>query len=176
MDEFLDSFLYILISIVVLVVSAIRGGKKQKEARKNIPDVRGYDPMEDEETSRDEFDFRSLFEEVEEQPETAPPPVRRMDHTASMPKEHAQKEFLEGKSDLTESYVGKPTHEKEERDSNAVFSKEVEASFADPNQIRDEIAKGSIVGEGEDKRQKQKIAFDVREAIIYAEILNRKYT
>ncbi len=176
MDEFLDSFLYILISIVVLVVSAIRGSKKQKEARRNIPDVRGYDPMEDEETARDEFDFRSLFEDVEEKPETAPPPVRRMDHTASMPKEYAQKEFLEGDSNLTESYVGKPPPEKEKRDSNGVFSKEVEASFADPNQIRDKIAEGSIVGEGEEKREKKKIAFDVRQAIIYSEILNRKYT
>ncbi len=176
MDEFLDSFLYILISIVVLVVSAIRGGKKQKEARKNIPSVKGYDPMEDEEEAHDEFDFRSLFEDVEEKPETAPPPVRKMDHTASMPKEYAQKEFLEGESELTESYVGEPVPEKEKQDSNAVFSKEVEASFADPNQIRDEIAEGSIVGEGEDKRQKQKIAFDGRQAIIYSEILNRKYT
>ncbi|MCB2194254.1 MAG: hypothetical protein KQH79_00245 [Bacteroidetes bacterium] len=162
MDDIFDSLIYIVITLVAFVISAL--GKKKKKARPKITPV-NEEPREqkkekplfsnlekllNEELGFEETHYANEYEEQEQVDQPIEEEKYETEQTAKdeVPIDHVPPEMLDDKEDIPYSI--------EYDDTSEIFSKSIQDA------------------EPEDERQEELSDFNLRDAIIYSEIINRK--
>ncbi len=153
MDEAFGTFLYILISIIILVVTGLRKMKANRELEKSEP--AGEENMPDMNNERG-MSWEEIFG-IPDEEEQRPPAEEPRPDMAAYVKEKT--EYLHGKKEVTEKKPDSVPAEEE----TSVFSSEI-ADAISRNQISE---KQDTTGVFDDT--------DWQKAIIYSEILSRKF-
>lgn len=162
MDDIFDNLIYIIITLVAFVISAL--GKKKKKARPKIAPVNQEQPEQkkekplfsnlekllNEELGLEETEYSNQYaekEQIDQQGEEEKYEPRQEEKT-EQPLDHVPPEMLDNKEDIPYSI--------EFDDTSEIFSKSIQD--ADP----------------EDEKKEELSDFNLKDAIIYSEIINRK--
>lgn len=192
----MEDFLYIILAIVWLVISVIGGKKKKKQAQEQPQPHRSQpQPIEREEpTSKKESEFEDLLDDffgsdspkTKEQPQPESAPQR-----APQPAYTEERSYDDGKSS-DYRFGGEQKAEEVEKfegvqaiEDDFEFTAEGKVETLEDlikkhqereQKILEEDAKIDVVELDEAVIPVDEFEFDVRKAIIYSEIINRKYS
>jgi hypothetical protein len=158
MEDFFDNFLYIIITIAVLAFSMLNKKKKSEEAQRRTTETAGerpgsvFDPFEEILGAEEE-----LYEDDEEQEELKPIPS-----IFSNP-----------------MHSGKPSNEAFNPEVTSAFNQEAAkkpVSGDQPSGVEDGMIIDMKYDWDKEAEKPVTIDFDLRTAVIQAEILNKKYS
>ncbi len=192
----MEDFLYIILAIVWLVISILGGKKKKKQAQEQQQPGRSEpQPIEQESpTGEKENDFEDLLEDFFGS--DAPKPRKQSDEQptpqkASRPAYTEERSYDDGKSS-DYRFGGEQKAEEVEKfegaqaiDEDFEFTAEGKVETLEDlikkhqqieQKILEEDAKIDVVELDEEVVPVDDFEFDARKAIIYSEIINRKYT
>ncbi len=148
MEGFFETFIYLIITIVILVLSL---RKKKKPVQESVDEERPGDPLSDLFSDEDE-------QEEEYQPAPKPATVQAEGSSASDSRPVQWISNAEAKEMLMDA--DEVMKEAAENNPIAEFEGEVES-------VQDDAYNA-------DKDEKEGIAFDLKKAVIYSEILSRR--
>ncbi len=193
----MEDFLYIILAVVWLVISILGGRRKKKQAEQNQPQPGRPEPRPIETetpTQEKESEFEDLLEDffgsgspkTSEQSQSEPKP-----QPAPQPAYSEERRYNDGKnSDNT--FMSQKKDEEVERfegtqaiDDDFEFAAEGKVETLEDliklydrteQKILEEDAKINVVDLDEEVLPVADLEFDARKAIIYSEIINRKYS
>ncbi len=176
-----DSILYIVITIVILVIGALGSRRKKRFQEAQAASAQGSDK----DTSG--TDQTGSEEETYKRPAQTADPLSRLEQflTGQMPEAYSMEgeslETLEDEEEKILEDIQKSRLEKEEESEE----KSQELSVEEPYRIPDEIQAGAIIPGEEgleyDRKTRKTLpdlfanTDEIKKAVIYNEILNRKY-
>ncbi|TVQ15133.1 MAG: hypothetical protein EA361_06405 [Bacteroidetes bacterium] len=194
----MEDFIYILLAVVWLAISILGGRKKKKQAeeqRKSQPNRTEPQPIEIETpTQEKESDFEDLLEDffgsatpkTSEQSQSEPRP-----QPAPQPAYSEERRYNDGKNSEN-TFMSQKKDEEVERyegtkaiDDDFEFAAEGKVETLEDlinlyqrseQKILEEDAKIDVVDLDEEVLPVADMEFDARKAIIYSEIINRKYS
>lgn len=192
----MEDFIYIILAIVWLVVSIIGGKKKKKQAQEQQqpqPHRSESQPIEREvPTSKKENDFEDLLEDFfgsdtpkkqpspEPVPQRSPQPAYTEERSYDDGKTRDYRFGGEQKAEEVEKFEGVQAIEDDfefTAEGKVETLEDLIKTYQEREQrILEEDAKIDVVELDEEVIPVSELEFDARKAIIYSEIINRKYS
>ncbi len=195
----MEDLLYIFLAIVWLAISILGSRKKKQQANQSRPEPKPIEQDEEAPTMQapppssqkeGEVDFEELLEDffgggskktekpAEEAPQQAPAPAYTEERTYYSEKpEYRRKEEELSKPEEIKKFEGAITDEYEFSAEGKVETIEdlIQSYDKKYKKTEEEDLKISVVDLEEGEYEKLDVEFDGRKAIIYSEIINRKY-
>jgi len=186
----MEDFIYIILGIVWLVISIIGGKKKKQQGQKPKPTTYRSEPQPIETTQQPQntgSDFEDMLEDFfgtgsnkpKDQPAPQPSMTKEKPHSFDdyQPEIESMETIESDKmSDFKGTYAVESDYKFSSQPSKAESMDDIIRSYQQRDkQIKDEDEKINVVDLDVSEAFASDIDFDARKAIIYAEIINRKY-